>query len=68
VRILATLLRPDAGEATVAGFDVVENRREVRRLISLVSQDVALDELQTGAENLDMIGRLTGLSRRTAQL
>jgi ABC-2 type transport system ATP-binding protein len=68
VRILATLLRADGGEATVAGFDVVENRREVRRLISLVSQDVALDELQTGAENLDMIGRLAGLPRRTAQL
>jgi ABC-2 type transport system ATP-binding protein len=70
VRILATLLRPDSGSARVAGFDVVQDRRRVRRSISLTGQDVALDELQTGAENLRMMGRLTGLtmaqSRRRA--
>ncbi|MET0966192.1 MAG: ATP-binding cassette domain-containing protein, partial [Nakamurella sp.] len=63
VRILATLLRPDAGSAMVAGFDVVHDRRRVRRSISLTGQDVALDDLQTGAENLRMMGRLTGLSK-----
>jgi ABC-2 type transport system ATP-binding protein len=67
VRILATLLRADAGQATVAGFDVIRNRHEVRRHISLVSQSVALDELQTGRENLQMVGRLAGLPRQEAR-
>jgi ABC-2 type transport system ATP-binding protein len=61
VRILATLIRPDAGQARVAGFDVVRDRRRVRRAISLTGQYAALDELQTGAENLRMMGRLSGL-------
>jgi ABC-2 type transport system ATP-binding protein len=61
VRILATLIRPDAGQARVAGFDVVRDRRRVRRSISLTGQYAALDELQTGAENLRMMGRLSGL-------
>lgn len=63
VRILATLLRPDAGRARVAGFDVMRQQRQVRRSISLTGQYAALDELQTGEENLRMVGRLSGLSR-----
>jgi ABC-2 type transport system ATP-binding protein len=58
VRILATLLRPDGGQALVAGHDVVGQRREVRHRISLTGQYAAVDELQTGRENLTMIARL----------
>jgi len=68
VRILATLLRPDAGSARVAGFDIAHDRHRVRRSISLTGQDVAVDELQTGAENLRMMGRLTGLTRAQSRL
>jgi ABC-2 type transport system ATP-binding protein len=64
VQILATLARADAGTARVAGFDVVAERRRVRRAISLTGQYAALDGLLTGTENLRMIGRLAGLSRR----
>ncbi len=67
VRILATLLRPDAGRAQVAGFDVVRERRDVRRRISLTGQNVAVDELQTGAENLRMVAQLSGLRARQAR-
>jgi ABC-2 type transport system ATP-binding protein len=67
VRILATLVRADAGAARVAGFDVVAERRQVRRRISLTGQYAALDELQTGEENLRMMGRLSGLSRAAAR-
>jgi ABC-2 type transport system ATP-binding protein len=67
VKILATLLAADAGRASVAGFDVVSQRRDVRRRISLTGQYAAVDELQTGAENLSMMGRLSGLSRRDAR-
>jgi ABC-2 type transport system ATP-binding protein len=67
VRILATLIAPDGGGARVAGFDVVAQRREVRRAISLTGQYAAVDELQTGAENLRMMGRLRGLSRAAAR-
>ncbi len=73
VRILTTLIGPDAGTARVAGFDVVRDRANVRRSISLTGQDTAIDELQTGAENLRMMARLSRLSgadatRRAAQL
>jgi ABC-2 type transport system ATP-binding protein len=73
VRILATLVRPDAGHARVGGYDVVRDRRRVRRRISLTGQYAAVDDLQTGAENLRMTGRLAGLSaadarRRAGQL
>ncbi|HEX2771207.1 MAG TPA: ATP-binding cassette domain-containing protein [Micromonosporaceae bacterium] len=73
VRILATLVRPDGGQARVAGYDVVRDRHQVRRRISLTGQYAAVDDLQTGAENLRMTGRLAGLSaadarRRAAQL
>jgi ABC-2 type transport system ATP-binding protein len=67
VRILATLLNPSCGQARVAGFDVVRERRQVRRRISLTGQYAALDEMQTGRENLVMIGRLHQLDRRAAR-
>ncbi len=63
VRILATLLRPDGGHATVGGFDVVKDAHRVRSLIGLTGQYAAVDETLTGVENLVMIGRLLGLSR-----
>ncbi|MFF8280224.1 ATP-binding cassette domain-containing protein [Streptomyces lateritius] len=66
VRILATLTRPDAGHARVAGYDVVAERSRVRRAISLTGQFAAVDEMQTGAENLRMTARLSGLSRPAA--
>jgi ABC-2 type transport system ATP-binding protein len=68
VRILATLVDPDGGSARVAGHDVIAERRAVRRRISLTGQYAAVDELQTGRENLEMMGRLRGLSRRAARL
>ena len=58
VRILATLLRPDAGHATVAGFDVVRQAQELRHVIGLSGQYAAVDENLTGRENLWMFGRL----------
>ncbi|WP_369370440.1 ATP-binding cassette domain-containing protein [Promicromonospora sp. Populi] len=67
VRILSTLLRPDAGRATVAGFDVVREARQVREVISLTGQQVAVDDKQTGAENLTMMGRLAHLPRRVVR-
>ncbi len=67
INILSTLLHPDAGSARVAGFDVVREYREVQRRISLTGQSAAVDELLTGAENLRMMGRLTGLGTRAAR-
>jgi ABC-2 type transport system ATP-binding protein len=67
VRILATLSKADGGQARVAGFDVVRDRHEVRRRISLTGQFAALDQAQTGEENLRMMGRLAGLSRADAR-
>ena len=67
VRILSTLLRPDAGRATVAGFDVVRQAHQVRSLVGLTGQYASVDEALTGTENLLMIGRLLGLSRRDAR-
>jgi len=68
VRILTTLASPDSGEASVNGLDVVTQRRQVRRAISLTGQDAALDELQTGTENLRMIGALAGLNRNQTRV
>jgi ABC-2 type transport system ATP-binding protein len=68
VRILATLTRADAGRARVAGFDIVRDRHRVRRSISLTGQYAAVDELQTGEENLRMMARLSGLGRAQARL
>jgi ABC-2 type transport system ATP-binding protein len=67
VRILATLMQPDAGCARVAGFDVVRERHRVRRVISLTGQYAAVDEAQTGEENLVMVGRLCRLSGARAR-
>ena len=67
VKILATLIHADAGTARVAGFDLGADRHRVRRAISLTGQYVAVDELQTGTENLQMMGRLHGLDRATAR-
>jgi ABC-2 type transport system ATP-binding protein len=67
VRILATLLKPDRGRAWVAGFDIVERPAEVRRRIGLSGQYAAVDPFLTGRENLIMIGRLYGLTRRQAR-
>ena len=67
VRILATLSPMDAGHVTVAGCDVRRERGKVRRRISLTGQYAALDELQTGMENLRMMARLVGRSRKEAK-
>jgi oleandomycin transport system ATP-binding protein len=67
IRVLSTLLRPDAGRATVGGFDVVRQPGEVRGLIGLTGQYAAVDELLSGHENLYMIGRLVGLGRAEAR-
>jgi ABC transporter DrrB family efflux protein len=66
VRILATLLAPDAGRAEVFGHDVVREPAAVRELIALTGQFAAVDELLTGRENLEMFGRLFNLSREQA--
>jgi ABC-2 type transport system ATP-binding protein len=58
VRILSTLLQPDAGVARVAGHDVVRERKQVRAKISLTAQEAAVDGVLTGAENLRMMARL----------
>ncbi|MFF0308236.1 ATP-binding cassette domain-containing protein [Streptosporangium sp. NPDC004379] len=67
VRILATLLRPDGGSASVGGFDVVDRAHEVRSMIGLTGQYAAVDEMLTGVENLVMIGRLLGLRKAEAR-
>jgi ABC-2 type transport system ATP-binding protein len=67
VRILATLIPPDGGTATVAGRDVVGEARAVREAISLTGQYAAVDELLTGTENLVLAGRLRRLGRAGAR-
>ena len=67
IRVLSTLLLPDAGRAFVGGHDVVRRPGEVRRLIGLTGQYAAVDELLTGQENLYMIGRLLGFPARDAR-
>ncbi|MBE2999611.1 ATP-binding cassette domain-containing protein [Nocardiopsis sp. HNM0947] len=68
VRILATLLRPDAGHAEVDGFDVLRHPHEVRRLIGLTGQYAAVDEELTGTQNLVLIARLLGFDRAQARV
>jgi ABC-2 type transport system ATP-binding protein len=68
VRVLTTLLKPDAGEVRVAGLDVVENEAELREHIGLAGQYAAVDENLTGTENLTMIGRLYGMKRSEAKV
>jgi oleandomycin transport system ATP-binding protein len=67
IRILSTLLRPDAGRASVGGHDVVSEPGEVRRLIGLTGQYAAVDELLSGHENLYMLGRLLGFAPSDAR-
>jgi ABC-2 type transport system ATP-binding protein len=62
VRILATLLKPDAGTVTVHGFDVIAHPADVRESISLTGQSAAVDETLTGRENLVLMARLRHLS------
>ena len=66
VRILATLLQPDSGSASVGGFDVVSQPDEVRSVIGLTGQYAAVDEYLTGRENLELFGRLFHLSKKDA--
>ena len=66
VRVLTTLLQADAGTACVLGLDVVEDAAELRQQIGLAGQYAAVDENLTGLENLVMVGRLYGMSRRNA--
>ncbi|TDC44505.1 ATP-binding cassette domain-containing protein [Actinomadura sp. KC345] len=66
-RILATLIEPTGGNAQVAGFDVVKEAHKVRQLIGLTGQYAGVDEMLTGTENLILIGRLLGLSRRASK-
>jgi ABC-2 type transport system ATP-binding protein len=68
VDILSTLTRPDHGGAVVAGHDVVSDPAGVRRAIMLTGQQVALDDMLTGRENLVMFGRLYGLKRSAARV
>ena len=67
IRILATLLRPDAGCATVAGHDLLTDPVGVRRSISLTGQYAAVDAMLTGEENLRMMARLRHLPPRAAR-
>ncbi|NEE03644.1 ATP-binding cassette domain-containing protein [Phytoactinopolyspora halotolerans] len=67
VRVLSTLLKPDAGRATVGGYDVVRHAHQVRQLIGLTGQYAAVDESLTGTENLLLIGRLLGMQRAEAR-
>jgi daunorubicin resistance ABC transporter ATP-binding subunit len=67
VRILATLLAPDAGRARIAGVDVVREASRVRSLIGLAGQFAAVDENLRGRENLELVGKLYGLRRKEAR-
>ncbi|WP_329116423.1 ATP-binding cassette domain-containing protein [Streptomyces sp. NBC_01465] len=67
VRILSTLVRPDSGTATVAGYNVLTQPRQLRRVIGLTGQYASVDEKLSGWENLYMIGRLLDLSRKDAR-
>jgi oleandomycin transport system ATP-binding protein len=67
IRILATLITPEAGQASVHGYDVVRQAHQVRQLIGLTGQYASVDETLTGTENLVLIGRLIGLPRAQAR-
>ncbi|MGH2841038.1 MAG: ATP-binding cassette domain-containing protein [Solirubrobacteraceae bacterium] len=67
IRMLATLIRPDAGSAQVLGHDIVEDADEVRGAVSLTGQLASVDEDLTGRENLILIGRLLGLRHAAAK-
>lgn len=67
VRCLSTLITPDSGSAFVAGYDVVKQPRQLRRVIGLTGQYASVDEKLSGRENLYMIGRLLDLSRKESK-
>src|SRR4051794_2094242 len=67
VRVLATLLKPDAGSAIVAGHDVVQDPARVREQIGLTGQYASVDELLSGRQNLELIGALLDLKRKDAK-
>jgi ABC-2 type transport system ATP-binding protein len=67
IRMLATLIRPDAGSARVLGHDIVDEADSVRAAVSLTGQLASVDEDLTGRENLVLIARLLGLSRPAAK-
>ncbi len=67
IRIFTTLLPPDGGRATVAGYDVVRDAEALRGEIGLAGQFAAIDENLTGLENLELVGRLYHLSRAEAR-
>ncbi|HLI58567.1 MAG TPA: ATP-binding cassette domain-containing protein [Solirubrobacteraceae bacterium] len=67
VRVLTTLLQPDAGSASVVGLDVIRDAAKLRHRIGLAGQYAAIDENLTGLENLTMVGRLYGASRSRAK-
>jgi ABC-2 type transport system ATP-binding protein len=67
VRAVATLLRPDAGTLHVDGIDVLHKPARVRQVVGLAGQFAAVEEAMTGRENLEMVGRLFGLSRKDAK-
>ncbi|MCB0863961.1 MAG: ATP-binding cassette domain-containing protein [Solirubrobacterales bacterium] len=66
IRILTTLSVPSTGSATVAGYDVVKQGGEVRKRIGVAGQSATVDGLLTGRANLEMVGRLYGMSKREA--
>ncbi len=67
IKVLTTLLRPDAGFATIAGYDVTRDSDAVRAIIGLAGQSAAVDENLTGAENLELVGRLYHLGGKEAK-
>jgi len=67
IKMLATLLNPTKGKAKVCGFDILEQRDEVRNSIGIVFQEPALDDRLTGFENLDFHARLYGLEKKVRQ-
>ncbi|NUR31938.1 MAG: ATP-binding cassette domain-containing protein [Catenulispora sp.] len=67
VRILATLIKADAGHARIGGYDVVRQAEQVRATIGLTGQYASVDEDLTGLENMELIGRLLDLSKRDAR-
>lgn len=67
IKILTTLLKPTSGQATVNGFDVMRDAQQLRSSIGLAGQNAAIDEILTGRENLEMVGRLYHLSQLDAK-
>ncbi|MFI6843533.1 ATP-binding cassette domain-containing protein [Kitasatospora sp. NPDC050467] len=67
VRVLSTLIKPDAGTAVVGGYDVLRQPKQLRRTIGLTGQYASVDEMLSGYENLYLIGRLLDLSRKDAK-